>query len=81
MLSIFRPMLEPGEPSRYQMAGMDITCPHCKNQEFHENRVQYNAYEPAYAGNETIVRSATALCCSRCSFIMYFRDKPDKTIG
>lgn len=81
MLSIFRPLSEPGKPSRYQMVGMDITCPHCKNQEFYESRVQCNAYEPAYADNEPVAKSATALCCSRCSFILYFRDKPDKTIG
>lgn len=78
-MSIFRPLSEP-EGSYYQIAGINISCPHCKNQEFYESRVQCNAYEPTYAENEPVIKTATALCCSRCSLILYFANKPDKVI-
>ncbi len=77
-MSIFRPLSEPQEPSHYQMAGISVSCPHCKNQQFFESRVQCNTYEPAYDKAEPVIKAATALCCSRCSLILYFANKPDK---
>lgn len=80
-MSIFRPLSEPAGPNHYQIAGINISCPHCKNQEFYESKVQYNAYEPTYAENEPVIIIATGLCCSRCSLMLYFSDKPDKIMG
>jgi len=80
-LSIFRPLSDSAEPNHYQVAGVNVICPHCQNHKFYESRVQCNIHEPAYAENEYTGKMATALSCSRCSLILYFTNKPDKTLA
>lgn len=78
-MSIFRPLSDPAEPNHYQIADVNVICPHCRNQKFYESRVQCNIYESAYAENEYTGKMVIALTCSRCAMMLYFSDKPNKT--
>ncbi|HBQ25863.1 MAG TPA: hypothetical protein DD791_05680 [Syntrophomonas sp.] len=80
-MSIFRPLSKPDEPNHYQVAGINVICPHCQNQKFYESRIQYNIQETAFAEKEYTVRMATALTCSRCSMVVYFINKPNKIMA
>jgi predicted nucleic-acid-binding Zn-ribbon protein len=79
-LSIFRPLSDPAEPNPYQVAGVNVICPHCQNQQFFESRIQYNVQEPAYAEDEYTNKMATALACSRCSLMLFFTNKPNRIL-
>lgn len=76
-MSIFRPLSEVAGPGSYQIAGVNITCPHCQNQEFLESRVQYSINESAYGEPQFAGKVATMLTCSKCSMMLYFAHKPD----
>ncbi len=80
-MSIFRPLPGPGDPNHYQVASINVICPHCQNQTFYESRVQCNIHEPTYSERGYIGKMATALICSRCSLMLYFTKKPEKTLG
>lgn len=64
-------------PKRYIAAGIEIICPHCKNNVFKEGAAQLNTAGATFLNLDWLNKSATVLICTKCGLIQWFNEQPD----
>jgi uncharacterized protein len=65
-------------PGRYQAAGAQVVCSHCRGEVFQAQEAQMNTAGMTAANLDAFNRSGTALICSRCGLIQWFAKAPDR---
>lgn len=66
------------KPAGYTIAGIEVVCPHCGNNQFAEGRALLNTVGMSFLGLDWANSEATTLSCTRCSRVEWFHDKPVK---
>ena len=65
------------KPGRYEVTGINVTCPHCKHYEFKEGYAQMNTAGMTFFKLDWLNRSVTTLTCSNCGRIQWFENDPE----
>jgi len=64
--------------SRYKAGGIEVTCFHCKNNQFKKGAAQLNTKGMSFLNLDWLNKSATVLTCTRCSLILWFQEEPQE---
>ena len=68
-------------PSRYQAAGIVVTCPHCKNDVFEQREAQFNTSFATFLNLDWLNKSAVVLICDKCGLAQWYNIKPQRIDG
>ena len=66
------------EPARYQAAGVQIRCTHCKGELFQEKEALLNTTSATLFHLDWLDKSGTALLCEDCGLIQWYAKKPER---
>lgn len=61
---------------RYLVAGRNVVCGHCENEEFTSRPGLINTRGLSFFGFDFANREATILVCSRCGHLEWFLERP-----
>ena len=64
-------------PDRYQAAGKQIRCTHCKGETFQAQEALLNTTGATFVKLDWLNKSGTALICENCGLIQWFGKRPD----
>jgi predicted nucleic-acid-binding Zn-ribbon protein len=64
-------------PARYQAAGMQIRCTHCKGETFQAQEALLNTTGATLVNLDWLNKSGTALICENCGLIQWYAKRPD----
>lgn len=65
-------------PSRYQAAGIVVTCPHCKCDVFEQREGQFNTSFATFLNLDWLNKSAVVLICAKCGLAQWYSIKPQR---
>lgn len=65
-------------PGRYAVAGINVTCPHCKQYEFKEGVAQLNTAGMSFLRLDWLNKSVSTLICTNCGHIQWFDNNPER---
>mgnify|MGYP001073619062 CR=1 FL=1 len=69
-------LAEGPEPFPYAAGDVQVICPHCGYDRFHEGHALQNTRGMTFAGFDWLDGSATFLACHHCGLIQWFAKKP-----
>lgn len=69
---IAQEMLKEKVAREYKINEIQITCVHCKHNEFEKGKAMLNTRGMTFLDMEWLNDSATTLICKRCSYIHWF---------
>jgi uncharacterized protein len=65
-------------PSSYRAFGIQVVCPHCRNEKFEEGKAQLNTATATFLNLDWLNKSATVLICTNCGYIQWFGKSVEK---
>lgn len=70
---------KPLNPAKYMLAGLEVTCTHCKNNKFIEGTAQVNTtVKSAMLGLD--YKKVYTLICSECGFLHWMMQEPHRML-
>ena len=67
-----------GEAQRYRIAGIEVKCPHCGDDDFETGTAMLNTAGLTLLNLDWANRTAHTLICVKCSRIQWFLQKPER---
>lgn len=65
-------------PTSYRAAGIQVVCPHCRNDVFEKGEAQLNTAAATFLNLDWLNKSATVLICTGCGYIQWFGKSLEK---
>lgn len=59
---------------KYEVAGIAVSCPHCKGDHFLESEALLDGRGASIFGMEGFGAGATTLTCTKCGYVSWFAD-------